>query len=100
MRRRDDAHVAANGLVAADALEGAFLQYPQRSLTCICSDMSPISSRNSVPPSANSKRPIRVDSAPVKAPFSWPNSSLSRRSAGIAPQFTGTNGCPARLDSS
>jgi len=28
--RRDDAHVAANGLVAADALEGAFLQYPQQ----------------------------------------------------------------------
>ena len=30
MRRRDDAHVAANGLVAADALEAAFLQHPQQ----------------------------------------------------------------------
>ncbi len=29
----------------------------RNSFTCICSDMSPISSRNSVPPSANSKRP-------------------------------------------
>ena len=61
--------------------------------------MSPISSRNRVPPSASSKRPARAVMAPVNAPFSWPNSSLSSRSAGIAPQFTGTNGRPARADS-
>ena len=30
--------------------------------------------------------------APVKAPRSWPNISLSRRSAGIALQLTATNG--------
>ena len=35
--------------------------------------------------------------APVKAPFSWPNSSLSISSSGIAAQFTATNGPPARL---
>ena len=29
------------------------------------------------------RRPARVVSAPVKAPFSWPNSSLSRRLAGM-----------------
>jgi hypothetical protein len=57
--------------------------------------MSPISSRNSVPPSASSKRPLRALIAPVKAPFSWPNSSLSSRSAGIAPQLIGMNG-PSR----
>ncbi len=62
------------------------------SLTCIGRLMSPISSRNSVPPSASSKRPLRVATAPVKAPFSWPNSSLSSRSAGMAPQFTAMNG--------
>ena len=38
-------------------------------------EISPISSRNSVPPSASSKRPLRCASAPVNAPFSWPNSS-------------------------
>jgi hypothetical protein len=54
--------------------------------------MSPISSRNSVPPSARSKRPTRFATAPVKAPFSWPNSSVSRRCSGIAAQFTGTKG--------
>ncbi len=37
--------------------------------------MSPISSRNSVPPSACSNRPALRVLAPVKAPFSWPNSS-------------------------
>ena len=62
------------------------------SFTCMSKLMSPISSRNSVPPSASSKRPMRVVNAPVNAPFSWPNSSLSSSSRGIAPQLTGTNG--------
>ena len=35
---------------------------------------------------------MRVVAAPVKAPFSWPNSSLSSSSAGSAAQFTFTNG--------
>ena len=39
--------------------------------------MSPISSRNSVPPLAYSKRPLRSRSPPVNAPGSWPNSSSS-----------------------
>ena len=54
--------------------------------------MSPISSRNSVPPSACSKRPRRVVCAPVKAPRSWPKSSLSSRSFGIAAVLIATNG--------
>jgi len=45
-----------------------------------------------VPPSANSMSPIRRASAAVKAPRSWPKSSLSSRASGIAPQSTGTNG--------
>ena len=36
---------------------------------------SPTSSRKIVPPAASSKRPRRRSRAPVKAPFSWPNSS-------------------------
>ena len=54
--------------------------------------MSPISSRNSVPPSASSNFPIRWLAAPVKAPRSWPNSSDSISSFGIAAQFTSTKG--------
>jgi hypothetical protein len=57
--------------------------------------MSPISSRKSVPPFARSKRPSRRAAAPVKAPFSCPNSSLSSSGSGIAAQFTATNG-PSR----
>ena len=51
-------------------------------------EISPISSRNIVPPSANSNLPGLADAAPVKAPFSYPKSSLSRRLSGMAPQFT------------
>ena len=36
--------------------------------------------------------PRRSAAAPVKAPFSWPNSSLSISSVGIAAQLTFTNG--------
>ena len=40
--------------------------------------MFAISSRNSVPPSASSKQPVRSAFASVNAPFTWPNSSLSK----------------------
>src|SRR5574343_1561750 len=54
--------------------------------------MSPISSRNRVPPSACSKRPRRIVCAPVKAPRSWPNSSDSSKSFGIAAVLIATKG--------
>ena len=57
---------------------------------------SPISSRNSVPPLATSNRPTRCSSAPVKAPLRCPNSSLSIRLSGRAPQLIATNGISAR----
>ena len=49
------------------------------SLACSAGAISLISSSSSVPPSASSKRPRRSLSAPVNAPFSWPNSSDSSR---------------------
>ena len=64
----------------------------RRILACVLGLMSPTSSRNSVPPSACSNRPMRCLSALVNEPFSWPNSSDSSSSAGIAPQFTATKG--------
>ena len=51
-----------------------------------------------MPVSACSNLPMRVVAAPVNAPFSWPNSSLSRSSAGSAAQFTLTNGRSLRDD--
>ena len=44
-----------------------------------------------MPPSAASNRPVRRPSAPVNAPRSWPNSSLSISPSGSAPQLTCTN---------
>ena len=58
--------------------------------------MLEISSRNSVPPAAISNLPGLLCCAPVKAPFSYPNSSLSTSVSGIAPQSTGTKGPSAR----
>ena len=45
-----------------------------------------------MPPSAASKAPLRVARAPVKAPRSWPKSSLSTSFSGSAAQLTATNG--------
>src|SRR5439155_14504482 len=79
---------------------------PKRSNSCSCNTrsnfgcsaegISPTSSKNRVPLSAISKRPIFCAIAPVKAPFSCPKSSLSNRSSGIAAQFSFTNGRPHR----
>ena len=66
------------------------------SLACSASGNSPISSRKSVPPVASSNFPGLRICAPVKAPRSWPNSSDSRISAGIAAQSTGRNVWRAR----
>ncbi len=60
---------------------------------------SPISSRNSVPPSASSNFPNCWRTAPVNDPFSCPNSADSTSSEGMAARFTGMNGPSARPDS-
>ena len=57
----------------------------------------PISSRKIVPPSACRNLPIFSPVAPVNEPATWPNSSLSSKFSGSAPQATSTNGPFARL---
>ena len=49
-----------------------------------------------MPPPATSMRPGLARTAPVNAPFSWPNSSDSRRFSGSEAQSTGTNAWAAR----
>ncbi len=68
----------------------------RNNFTCNACPSSPISSRNSVPPVADSKSPILVPTAPVKAPFSYPNISDSSKVSGNAPQLTGMNGLSRR----
>ena len=50
--------------------------------------ITPISSRNRVPPLACSNLPLCCFTADVKDPFSCPNSSLSMSSEGMAAQLT------------
>ena len=49
-----------------------------------------------MPPLAVSSRPGLSRSAPVKAPFRWPNISLSSSGSGSAAQLIGTRARPAR----
>ena len=67
-------------------------------LDCSRTSISEISSSSSVPPLASSNLPIRRATAPVNAPFSWPNSSDSKRCSGIAAQLIETNGRLARAE--
>ncbi len=69
-------------------LRTTFSWMARRSLTCIVGVISPISSRKRVPRSASWKRPFFSRTAPVKAPRSWPKSSLSSRFSGSAPQLS------------
>ena len=68
------------------------------SLTWIEWGSSPTSSRNTVPPSAVSSRPGLAAIAPVNAPRSWPNSSLSSRLSDSAAQLSLRYGLAARGD--
>jgi hypothetical protein len=60
--------------------------------------MSPISSRRTVPPSADSMSPGFAWFAPENAPRSYPNNSLSRSASGRAAQLMRTNGFARRGD--
>ena len=62
------------------------------SLLCIGWGSSPTSSRKRVPRCAVSKSPFFVCTAPVKAPRTCPNSSLSISVSGMAAQLIGTKG--------
>ena len=64
----------------------------RRNLVCSAAERSAISSRKTVPPSAASSRPGLSLIAPVKAPRTWPNSSLSSSSSESVVQLTTTNG--------
>ena len=64
----------------------------RRSFACNARESSPTSSRKSVPRSAASTSPVLARSAPVNAPLSCPNSSLSASVSGSAAQLSRTKG--------
>jgi hypothetical protein len=93
VRGADNPHVDLARPRIADALNGPALDEAQElrlqrgvHLAQLVQD----SSRNIVPPSASSAAPARSSVAPVKAPRTWPKSSPSIRSLGLAPQLMAT----------
>ncbi len=60
--------------------------------------ISPISSRKKLPPRAAANRPCLSRTAPVNEPFTCPNSSLSSRFSGSAPQLIERNGPSVRVE--
>src|SRR3989442_1311983 len=81
---------------AEDGIRDADVTGVQTCALPISIGSSATSSRNNVPPAACSKTPRCLDVAPVKAPRSWPNSSLSASDTVRALQLTARKGLPQR----
>jgi hypothetical protein len=96
--RGDVAHVDRPRLEPTHA-QDARSSRTRKSFTWTAGERSPTSSRNTVPPSAISRRPGLALTAPVNAPRSCPNSSLSRSHSDRAAQFSRKNGRSLRGDS-
>ena len=90
--RGDYARVALERVGPTHPLESSFVQHPQQLALRRARQLGDL-----VEEEGSSSQPARSDLAarsvaPVKDPFSWPNSSLSTRVSVIAAQFTSTNG--------
>jgi hypothetical protein len=86
MRRSYQANVHLVSPAASQAFELLFLQDAKKLWLQRWRDVADFSSN----------RPSFCAMAPVNAPFSWPKSSLSRRSSGMAAQFSLMNARPHR----
>ena len=110
-RNRPAATSAPSSALVAESTRTSTLMVrdePTRSSSPVCSTRSnraccvplifAISSRNSVPPSASSNRPMRSAFASVNAPRTCPNSSLSNTPSESPPAFTATRRRLLRCD--
>ncbi len=70
----------------------------RRSFACRPRSISEISSSSRVPPLACTNFPSLLVCAPVKAPFSYPNSNASSILSGMAAQLMATNGPSLRAE--
>ena len=93
---RDDAHVGLDRGAAADGGVLALLQHAQKSRLRLERHVADLVEEQRAAVGLL-EAAVRPRSAPVKAPFSWPNSSLSSSSRGIAAQLIATNGPSRRL---
>ncbi len=85
--RRDDSDAATSRLVRTQWLDPRPSWRKRRRLTWTAGEMSEISSRKTVPPSAARNNPSRSLTAPVNAPRLCPNNSDCSRLSDSAPQF-------------
>ena len=94
--RRDDAHVGA--AACACRRRASTRALAARAAASPAARAAARRSRRGTAcrPAASAKRPSFVAWAPVKAPRTWPKSSLSSSASGMAPQLTATNGLLAR----
>ena len=83
---------AVSALVAADALVAAVGEHAQELGLQRGVEVADLVEEERAG-AGGSMRPVRRPAAPVKAPLSWPNSSLSISVGGSAARFTATNGC-------
>jgi len=93
--RRHEAHVDLAGFPFAEAPDLPVLEETQELRLERQRELTDLVEEEGSRP-ASSIRPTRSALASVNAPLRCPNSSLSRRFSGIAPQFTATNGFPRR----
>ena len=99
---RDDPDIDLDGGGAADPFELLRLKHPQQAHLGIARQLPDLVKKDGPFVGPLEAPPLR-SMAPVKAPFSWPKSSLSIRASGMAPQFTlikgrffGSKGCGSR----
>ena len=90
-RERHHPHVDGGLTPAAHPAQPPGLQHPQQLGLQLQGQLADLVEHQRAP-DASSNHPVRLLPAPVKAPRSWPNSSLSASSRDSAPQLTGTSG--------
>ena len=88
VRRGDDAHVDLDRLGGADADDLAFLEHAQQLHLRGAGQLAELVEEERAAVGGLEVALALAAFAPVNAPFSWPKSSDSTSSAGIAPQFT------------
>ncbi len=98
VRRRQHPHIDPQAAVIADALNIAILQHAQQVWPATQRQFADFVKETGLPLSAISNLPLRLLIAPVNAPFTWPNSSLSATLSGSAAQLRYTRGLAARGD--
>ncbi len=97
VRGGDHPHVDPDRLVPADPLHRLLLQRPQHLGLGPERHVADLVEEERAARRPARTSPAAAPMAPVKAPFSWPNSSDSISSSGMAAQLTSTNGWSRRV---